>query len=460
MRISDDRTQESLGVERQEADCRALVERRGWTVGQVFRENDTSAYKRRKVALPDGTTALRVVRPAFRQLLDAITSGQVTALVAYDLDRVARDPRDLEDLIDAVEQAGIPTVVVTGEVDLSTDNGVFMARMLVNVANKSSRDTSRRVRRALLGLAGTGGPTGGKRPYGYQSDRVTPDEREATNVRWAFEQALTGEPLESIGRELRRRDPVRTWNAHGVRRLLVNPRVAGLRVHRGEVVGPASWPALVPRDLWDEVQAHLAGRPTTAGGGAGKHLLRGLLMCSRCSTDARLVPLRTRGTIARHRYGCPSPAYGGCGGMSVLGVPAEEHVVALVLRRLATLDLAAPEPGDPTADLRRQLARVEARVAGLAAAFAADDDADPAVLRDATTPLRQRADLLRRQVAEVARAERRVLDPSRTARDWQDGTYPEASKRADILDLIDHVMVGPHPGGPRFAPSRLRVVWR
>ncbi|MCW2678806.1 MAG: invertase Pin, partial [Frankiales bacterium] len=68
MRISDDRTGDALGVERQEQDCRALAKRKGWTVSKVYRENDTSAFSRRKVKLPDGSTALRVIRPAFREL--------------------------------------------------------------------------------------------------------------------------------------------------------------------------------------------------------------------------------------------------------------------------------------------------------------------------------------------------------------------------------------------------------
>src|SRR4051812_2392760 len=181
VRISEDKAADAAGVARQETDCRALAERKGWDVAEVYIENDTSAFKRRKVRLPDGSTALRVVRPAFRRLLDDIASGAVTALVAYDLDRVARQPRDLEDLIDAVELTGTPTTAVTGDVDLSSDNGIFMARMLVNVANKSSKDTARRVSRKQLEIAEAGRYSGGGiRPFGYDRDGITVSEAEAT----------------------------------------------------------------------------------------------------------------------------------------------------------------------------------------------------------------------------------------------------------------------------------------
>ncbi|MBA3489531.1 MAG: recombinase family protein, partial [Longispora sp.] len=44
VRISQDREGAGLGVARQETDCRALCERLGWTVVDVYADNDTSAY--------------------------------------------------------------------------------------------------------------------------------------------------------------------------------------------------------------------------------------------------------------------------------------------------------------------------------------------------------------------------------------------------------------------------------
>ena len=42
-----------------------------------------------------------------------------------------------------VETHKIPTAAVTGSLDLSTDSGITMARIMVAIANKSSRDTAR-----------------------------------------------------------------------------------------------------------------------------------------------------------------------------------------------------------------------------------------------------------------------------------------------------------------------------
>jgi site-specific DNA recombinase len=54
-----------------------------------------------------------------------------------------RDPRTLEDLIDAVELYGVYVASLTGNIDLTTEAGISAARSLVNQRNQESRNTSR-----------------------------------------------------------------------------------------------------------------------------------------------------------------------------------------------------------------------------------------------------------------------------------------------------------------------------
>src|SRR5689334_6330799 len=100
VRISRDPYGQEKGVSRQIEDIKALAAKLGWTIVEIFIENDTSAYKKRKVTLPDGSTAYRVIRPEFARMLEALASGAIDGIIVYDLDRLARQPRDLEDLID------------------------------------------------------------------------------------------------------------------------------------------------------------------------------------------------------------------------------------------------------------------------------------------------------------------------------------------------------------------------
>src|ERR1035441_5015967 len=179
-RISDARDDDTKGVDAQGTDCDTTGGHLGWRFGPAAThhiiENDTSAFKRKMITLPDGRRELRTVRPGFRQALAMLADGRADGLMAYDLDRTVRDPRDLEDLIDVVESSRprIPVESVTGSLRLATDAHITMGRVMVGVANKSSRDTARRVARARLRLAASGqNGGGGKRPYGWENDRET-----------------------------------------------------------------------------------------------------------------------------------------------------------------------------------------------------------------------------------------------------------------------------------------------
>ena len=209
-RISDDRNGEERGVTDQVADGRKYARRLGWKIGpdatHVLVENDTSAFKRKRIRLPDGRVELRTVRPKFRKVLDLLASGQADGLIAVDLDRTARDPRDLEDLIDVVEAKAphIPVESVSGSLKLANDADVTMARVLVAVANKSSRDTSRRVSRSRLRQASEGRFGGGARRYGHELDgTIRSDEAEV--LQKAAELVLSGVGLIGIVKDLNAR---------------------------------------------------------------------------------------------------------------------------------------------------------------------------------------------------------------------------------------------------------------
>ena len=88
-RISDDRPDEDNGgkkkgegVKDQEADLRRYARRLGWKVGRVIIENDTSAFKRKTVTLPNGERAMRVDRKGWRSLLDDLAAGKADGLLA------------------------------------------------------------------------------------------------------------------------------------------------------------------------------------------------------------------------------------------------------------------------------------------------------------------------------------------------------------------------------------------
>jgi site-specific DNA recombinase len=130
LRISSDPDDERRGVTRQAEDAvSAVVDGDGVVVWEAV-ENDTSAFKKRRVRVSDGDGgyrwAWRVIRPKWEKALGMIRGGQADCLLVVDLDRLTRDPRDLEDAIELVEHFGALVADVTGALDLTTDHGVFL----------------------------------------------------------------------------------------------------------------------------------------------------------------------------------------------------------------------------------------------------------------------------------------------------------------------------------------------
>ena len=115
-RISKDHAGLGLGVARQEKACRELADQRGWNNAVVFSDNDVSASR-------------AVRRPQYEAMLAGVRAGTVRRIVVWDLDRLSRQPIELEGFIDLVEQRGVELANVSGEVDLSTAHGRMFARI-------------------------------------------------------------------------------------------------------------------------------------------------------------------------------------------------------------------------------------------------------------------------------------------------------------------------------------------
>ncbi|MFJ9419751.1 recombinase family protein [Streptomyces sp. NPDC101227] len=115
MRLSSDRFGLEAGVDRRLEDAEDSRARLRWgPFVKIHKENDTSAFKKRKIVKADGPVDWMVPRPEFRQLLADLAHDVIDGVILYDLDRLVRQPRDLEDLIDIVEYVKHPETGATG----------------------------------------------------------------------------------------------------------------------------------------------------------------------------------------------------------------------------------------------------------------------------------------------------------------------------------------------------------
>jgi DNA invertase Pin-like site-specific DNA recombinase len=156
--------------------------------------------------------------------------------------------------MDLAKRRGLSLATVTGDVDLSTDDGQFMARVMAAVARKetdrkSARQKAANKQRAKAGKAWV------QRTFGYDSDEIVPREAEA--IRKASHALLNGATLWSIAKEWNATKLLTakgcTWTGGTVRQVLARPRNAGLQVYDGEVLEgvQTAWKSIVPRDVWE-----------------------------------------------------------------------------------------------------------------------------------------------------------------------------------------------------------------
>lgn len=454
VRISEDREGGGLGVKRQEADCRALAAQAGWGVAGVYVDNDLSAYNGKP-------------RPAYRRLLADLQAGSVDAVLAWHPDRLHRAPAELEEFIAICDAHAVEVrTVKAGELDLGTASGRMVARILGDVARHESEHKAERIRRKHEELAEAGKLAGGgTRPFGFEADRVTVRESEAELVREAARRILAGDSVRGVCADWNRRGVASVtgarWQQSVLRAMLMSGRIAGWREHRGVLVAPAAWPAIVERATVDRLRLLLGdpARRTTTPDARHYLLSGGSLRCGLCGGALRARP---RVDHVR-RYVCPSgPMYEGCGGIAILAEPLEELVGARVLD---VLDSPVVE------DQARRLAQgdtdglVETLQADRHAAeqLALDYYRDRLIGRDeylvARRALEARIETARRRLAESSGD--RVLESVRglARQRWPEIGFDQ--RRAILAALIEDVTIGPGRRGlNHFDPSRVDIRWR
>lgn len=452
-RISSDPTGAKLGTARQLEDCRTLAERKGWPVVAEFVDDDTSAYSGR-------------ARPQYRELLTAIESKAVTAVIVWHVDRLHRQPKELEEFFEVCDQAGLKDLAsVTGDLDLSTHDGRFTARILGAVARKESDDKSRRISRKALEKAVKGEVAGGgTRPFGFESDKVTVRPAEAAVIRELVDRFLAGETLNGLCADLDNRG-VRTptggpWKSHPLRRMLRSARISGQREHRGEIVADATWPAIIPPEQTVQVRAVLSNPARRTSRTGRRYLLAGFLRCGKCGATMVSRP-RADGT---RRYVCAKgPNTAGCGRLTIVADPLEELVVEALLFRLDSPDLAramaASASNGHAGDLQRDIEAGEAQLAELAGVYA-ERKITVGEWMAAREPIEARLGSTRAELGRLtgATALSGFLGADDLAPRWSG--LPLSRQQAILRQVLDHAIIEPGTRGlNRFQPERVRPFW-
>lgn len=459
LRQSLDRDQTKLAVDRQRADLLNLCATKGW--------DDPVEYCDNSVSATSGT------RPAYQDLCGDIAGGVIGKVAVWDMDRLHRQPRELEDFIVLVEKHGVELANVGGDVDLSTPGGKMFARMKGNVAayeidQKVKRQQAANRQRAENGKAWKMG-----RVFGYDGDEIVPAE--AQEIREACEALLNDTSLWTIAKDWNERGIKTTkaghttsggktyagsWTGGTVKQVLTRPRNAGLQVYDGKILEgvETAWPAIISREVFDAVCGYLANPERHTGKKRARaYLLSGLAVCGHCDRKMGTTGRRTKRGERRIVYQCKNT---GC--MRVVRdlAKTDEFVVRVITERLARPDAARifAKPSVDTAALNDEVAKYRGLIAAAEAEYAEGiiTGRDLKERRDKLTP---RVEAVERKLLGANTS--RKLDGIVGRKDAADifASLPLDRQRS-VIDTVATVRILPttSPGRP-FDHTLIRIDW-
>jgi site-specific DNA recombinase len=453
-RLSQDPDGAKTSTARQETDCRALAKARGWKVVEAFRDNGISGYSGKE-------------RPAFERMLSALDAGEFEGLLAWKVDRLGRRVSDVVQLLDRVNGHGGFVATCDG-LDSGTPMGKGVMQIGAIFAEMESTNNAARTQRGKLQIAQDGLPSGGgRRAYGYTADGLTVIPEEAQRIKQMASDVIAGRSLRSIVARLRAEDvPTSTggpWFPQALRRMLLSPRIAGFRTHRGEVIGPAVWPAIISVEQHEQLVAVLTDpKRRTSRPGARLYLLTGSTNCGRCGSVMVASPRN-----GKRAYVCRSQRRGmGCGGVRIVAEAFENHVAELMLDALDSSALTK---------MRRSAGRSDGRVAALTKDLRKDEAALERLTVDHYTEGRlRRSEFLAahdRLIDRIGQTQRRLADltAGRTV-----AALPSAGtelrsqwaiadlewRRALVEAVVERIEVGPSRARGQTDLDRVEVTFR
>lgn len=471
LRISKDRGSDEAGVRRQEKICRRKAKQLGWRVVSVRTDNEKSAsrYARKK-------------RKEFLAMLADIEAGRVDAVMVYNSDRLTREPKVMERLIDLTETLGLAWWHENGEIDLRTRNGRQNARFAVTVSASESDATSERYCDMHQEIAEEGRPSGGGlRPFGFEEDHVTHRTEEAMLIRQAARRVIAGQSVTSIAREWTAEGiapatwhpPKRLlWRGQTVRRILTSARIAGIRELRrfdartqsDEIVvrTKAAWDPIITRAQHEHLVRLLDNSRTRSPSAfARRYLLTGLAYCGRPACRGRLTGGQRNG---KDGYMCSRE--GGCHRCGIAAEPVDRWVTAAFLaavespryaKAMAAKRRAAAKTvvGDPYGDADR----AEEQMAFLLLQLTRKQTTQKAYDQAYAVVADELADAKRR-IEAITQVDELELDPKTIRREW--GGWSLDKQRAALGLVIERVEIEPgQRGGNNAAPEdRIGITWR
>ena len=474
-RVSSDRQDVDLSVS---AQLRALKDYAGANGYSVAREY-----------VDEAESGLVADRPQFREMIEEGSQPKAPfdVILVWKFSRFTRKREHAVAFKSMLRRKGIRVVSITEQAE-DNATGRLLEGIIESVDEFYSENLAQEVVRGMRESASRGFFLGSTAPFGYKRVKVNDGAKErptlevdpatAPVVREIFEKSLRGSGLKEICKELNDRGVTnrgKRWYKGTLHYVLRNEAYTGTavwgRTSKGEktqdpVRVEGAWPALISRELFDDVQqamrerAPKVRRPARVG---SRFLLSGLLRCGVCGKPYSAQGAKSGqfayyicGTLFREGAGTCSARYLNAPRLEAFVVEkirerilTEETIIELVTLVAEEIDAMAGELSGRLEVIEAELSDVRKRLSKLYDAIETSE-LTLEVLSPRIMSLRHREEQLEaaRDDAETQLEQRRVELPNteeiaRYVADFreflQDGTFPE--RKALIRNFVKGIEV-------------------
>lgn len=220
---TDDQARDGTSLGTQVARCSNAVSEAGWELVGTY--------------VDEGVSGAVASRPQLDALLRLVEDREVDRVVVTKLDRIARSLKNLLDLLDTFELAGVELVALDDAIDPSTPSGRAMTQLRGVFAELERSLTRERMMEGVQARVSEGKWVGGVPPYGYRTVTASDgrgkvlaiNEPEAEAIRHAYQLLVeagctTGRAAAQLNRLGHRPRRAARWTGHNLRRLLLDAR--------------------------------------------------------------------------------------------------------------------------------------------------------------------------------------------------------------------------------------------
>ena len=270
---SDNQREES--IEGQLRECKEYAEKNGITILRIYIDRALSAKTDN--------------RPEFQKMVQDSAKGLFDTVLVWKLDRFARNRYDSAHYKAVLRRNGVKVVSATENISDGPE-GIILESMLEGMAEYYSAELAQKINRGLTENALKGKSNGGSIPLGYvlgEDRHLKIDPATAPIVREIYQRYANGEMIRSIIKSLNERHILtkqgKPFCQSSFNVLLRNRKYIG-EYHYRDIVIPDAVPAIIPKDLFERVQARMEkNRHAPARTKAPEeYLLTTKLFCGHC----------------------------------------------------------------------------------------------------------------------------------------------------------------------------------